>query len=149
MYAVPIAVSVESRKMFIIVTVTLFPELGTFLNLHSSPVFEERLSGLHMTWYDWVEICVAIDCFIIWPIRRPFRSERTESWCRAKLCVKWELSTSSVVVLLISGGEESPLLLLVHPCSLWHRSAARPIPRSLWWTFVMPSYSQNQVWNVN
>jgi len=52
MYAVPIAVSLERRKMFIIITVTLFPELGTFLNLRSSPVFEERLSGLHMTWYD-------------------------------------------------------------------------------------------------
>lgn len=149
MYTVPAAVSLESRRMFIIITVTSFPELGAFLNLRPSPVFEERLSGLRMTWYDWMEIGVAIDCFIIWPIRRPFRSERTESWCRAKLCVKWELSTSSVVVLLISRGEESPLLLLVHPYSLWHRSASRPIPRSLWWTFVMTSYSQNQVWYVN
>ena len=144
MYTVPIVVSRESRELFIIITVTLFPELGTFLNLRSSPVFEERLSWLHMTGHDWMKIGLAIDCFIIWPIRRPFRSERTERLNS----VKWELSTSSVVVLLISGGEESSLLLLVHPY-LWHWSASRPIPRSLWWTFIMTSYSENQVWDVN
>jgi hypothetical protein len=147
MYVVPIVVLLESRKMFIIIAYDLFPQLGTILNLLSAPVLSVW-TVYNVAWLK-MEIDVIIDYFVIWPSRPPFRRGRTENWCRAKLCVKWELSTSAVVVLLISGVEESPLLLLPHPYSLWQRSASRPIPQSLWWTFVMTSYSHNRLQNVN